>query len=92
MLFVVHRSQGYELGHNFQAYILENKVYKSKNQPIWGNVENPIISTHPYSNISLSFDSKVAIKIKCNVVYKKRAKAKHERIPMKKEEADGQGN
>lgn len=31
-----------------------------------GNVENPIISTHPYSNISLSFDSRVAIKIKCN--------------------------
>lgn len=49
-----------------------------------GNVENPIISTHPYSNISLSFDSKVAIKIKCKAVHKKRAKAKHDRLPRKK--------
>lgn len=44
----------------------------------------PIIFTHPYSNISLSFDSKVAIKIKCNAVYKKREKAKHERLPVKR--------
>lgn len=65
---IVHRLSGLGTGPKpSQTYILENRAPKPGGQPIWGMLK-PIIFTHPYSHISLSFDSKVAIKIKCNAV------------------------